>query len=108
MSGGSEPWGSTEGHGNVRLLENVLRIRGHQLDWVEAGDEVIALDHLSGRYLSSNASGSVLWQLLAKGATRGELVDQLLAQFDVTRERAAEDVDAFLLHLEGAGLLAHG
>ena len=37
-----------------------------------------------------------------------ELVDQLLAQFDVTRERAAEDVDAFLLRLEGAGLLAAG
>ena len=36
----------------------MLRIRGHQLDWVEAGDEVIALDHLSGRYLSSNESGS--------------------------------------------------
>ena len=89
-------------------LKDVLRIRGHQLDWVEAGDEVIALDHRSGRYLSSNATGSALWQLLAKGATRGELVDQLLVQFDVTRERAAEDVDAFLLRLEGAGLLTVG
>ena len=40
----------------VDTFEDVLRIRGHELDWVEAGDEVIALDHQSGRYLSSNAS----------------------------------------------------
>jgi hypothetical protein len=87
---------------------DVFRIRGNELDWVDAGDEVIALDHRSGRYLSSNATGRALWHLLSNGATRGELVNHLVTHFDVTSERAAEDVDAFLGHLEGAGLLATG
>ena len=89
----------------AEAVEDLLRIRANELDWVEAGDEVIALDHRSGRYLSSNAAGSALWQLLAKGATREELVERLISRFDVSREHAAEDVDAYLLRLEDAGLL---
>jgi hypothetical protein len=83
----------------------VFRLRRDALDWLEAGDEVIALDHRSASYLSSNATGSALWKLLVAGATRDDLVEQLLARFEVTRDRAAGDVDSFLGQLERAGLL---
>ena len=84
----------------------VFSIRAEALDWVEAGDEIIALDRRSAEYVSTNASAALLWRLLASGATRGALVGELTKSFAIDEERAAGDVDAFLQQLDGAGLLA--
>jgi len=83
-----------------------FKIRDDALDWIEAGDEIIALDRRSASYLSANSSAALLWRRLVAGATRRGLVEELVNTFDIDEERAVADVKAFLAQLEGAGLLA--
>ncbi len=53
--------------------------------------------------LSLNETGCLLWRRLEEGSTREELATALTEEYEVTREQALADVDAFLLKLEGAG-----
>ena len=82
-----------------------LRLRGDRLHWLESDGEVVALDEESLVYLNANPTGSVLWQALARGTTRDELVRALLAEFDVDETTATNDVDRFLADLDARGLL---
>jgi coenzyme PQQ synthesis protein D (PqqD) len=82
-----------------------LRLRARRLHWLESEGEVVALDEQALTYLSANAAGTVLWQALAEGATRDELVRLILAEFDVDEATAGADVDRFLADLEARDLL---
>lgn len=53
--------------------------------------------------LTLNESGVLLWHLLQQGTGREQLVDALLAEYDVSREQASADVDEFLNTLIQAG-----
>ena len=43
-----------------------------------------------------NASGAFLWRTLEQGADREGLIEALLANYDVSKEQATEDVDGFI------------
>ena len=59
-----------------------------------------------GSMLTLNAPGALLWKALGAGCESKEaLVDALLAEYEVTREVAARDVDAFVAKLTGSGIL---
>ena len=55
--------------------------------------------------LTLNESGVILWRKLEGGATREELIDTLLAEYDVTPDVAEGDVDAFIKRLTDAGCM---
>jgi len=82
-----------------------LRLRSDRLHWLETDGEVVALDERSLVYLNANPTGAVLWQTLAQGATREELIRGLVAEFEVDEATAAVDVDRFLADLDARGLL---
>ena len=56
--------------------------------------------------ITINGTGSFLWNLLTVGAERDELVDALLKEYDVDRERAEKNVDAFVARLKELNFLA--
>jgi Coenzyme PQQ synthesis protein D (PqqD) len=73
------------------------RIRSDQLSWRAVADEVVILDFETAAYWTLNDTGAALWERLASGpATVEQLVDQLIGEFDVTREVARLDLEAFL------------
>lgn len=74
--------------------------------WRALDGEVIALDLGESVYLSANSSGALLWEALARGATRGELEAVLTETYELDPGRAREDVEAFLADAEARGLLA--
>jgi len=82
-----------------------LRLRADRLHWLETDGEVVALDEQLLVYLNANPTGAVLWQALAKGTTREELIRGLVAEFEVDDTTAAADVDRFLTDLDARGLL---
>lgn len=55
--------------------------------------------------LTLNESGALLWKVLERGADSNMLADALLAEYAVSREEAAADVDSFLRKLAEAGCL---
>ena len=43
-----------------------------------------------------NESGAFLWKILEKGADKDTLLSKMLAEYDVSEEKATADIDAFL------------
>ncbi len=82
-----------------------FKLREGAVAWQEVDGETVLLDLAESRYLGANAAGSVLWQALAQGATRSELVERLRGSFEVGQDRAEVDVDAFLGNCRNRGYL---
>jgi len=82
-----------------------LRLREEDLSWRQIDAEIVAVDVTKSTYLSANESGAVLWSLLVDGATRAELATALQDRYDIDRDRAEADADAFVAALESRGLL---
>ncbi|MBR4882208.1 MAG: PqqD family protein [Clostridia bacterium] len=55
--------------------------------------------------ITLNETGSYLWSFLEKGCEVRDLVDALLSEYDVTREAAEADVEAFLNKLRNIDCL---
>ncbi len=56
--------------------------------------------------ISLNATGAFLWKCLEKGAKSQDLVEALLAEYEVTKEQAEKSVAKFLEQLKEHDLLA--
>lgn len=86
----------------MKIKENFL-LRQVADTWVvmPIGQEMLDFNGM----LTLNESGALLWNALEQGVDREKLVDALLAEYDVSREVALADVDAFLGKLVSAGCL---
>lgn len=85
--------------------EATLRLREDDVAWREFGGEGILLDLRSSRYLSANASATLLWRLLDSGTTQAELEAALVAEFAIDERRARDDVERFLTSCRERDLL---
>ena len=84
----------------------LLRLNEAAVSWQEVDGEIIALQHDSSEYLSTNGTGALIWKSLAKGASRESLIGLIVHEFGIDTARATEDTDAFLDTLCAHGLLA--
>lgn len=58
-----------------------------------------------GSLITLNETGAFLWRLLENGASRQELVEALLEEYDVDKERAEKDLDVLLAKMNAVGVL---
>ena len=65
----------------------------------------MAVDLRRSAYFAVNRTGAAIWSALARGASRSELVSHLSEGFGIERQRATEDLEAFLGMLAARGLL---
>ncbi len=72
--------------------------------WQVLDGEAVLVDLEAGTSLGLNATGSFLWPLLPTSSAE-ELADALVAEFEVDREQAGRDVQAFLELLRARGFL---
>lgn len=52
--------------------------------------------------INLNETGAFLFEQLQKGIEKEELVEKMLDEYDVTREKASADIDLFINKLEDA------
>jgi Coenzyme PQQ synthesis protein D (PqqD) len=69
------------------------------------GDDVVILGLRDTVYYGLSGAGTRIWQSLQTGCRVGEIVASIVAEFDVTREQAAADLQALLADLETRGLV---
>jgi len=69
------------------------------------GDELVILDVNSGHYFGLNDVGALIWDHLEHDTTRDDLVDAVLASFDVDRDQATSDIDDLVTELADRGLV---
>ena len=55
--------------------------------------------------INLNETGAFLFGLLQEGAEREDLVEKMLEEYDVSREKAAADIDIFLQKVRDADVL---
>jgi hypothetical protein len=65
----------------------------------------VLLHLVAEQYFGLEGAGSVLWSQLAGGATFGDAVDAVFAEFEVDEQTARGDAAALVDHLLSAGLL---
>lgn len=101
-------------HSAVRVTTDVrteqikgekVKLRSEGLSWQEIDGELVILDLKSSVYLSTNKSGAFLAKALTDERTADELIDALVDEYGIARERAASDANAFVGELMRKGLL---
>ncbi len=55
--------------------------------------------------ITLNKTGAFLFERMQKGTSREELIENLLAEYDVSPEKAAADVDKFIQKAKDADVL---
>ena len=85
---------------SVRVPQRVLMRR--------VGEEHVLLNLDAETYYGLNPVGSRLIELAANGATLEEIVDRLLAEFEVERAQLETDVRRIAAELMAAGLIELG
>lgn len=70
---------------------------------------VVAVGELSKSFnamITLNETGKFIWQILEKGASKEEIVEKLLLEFEgAERETVEKDVDSFIEKLARDGIL---
>ena len=69
------------------------------------GEELVLLDYEGEAYYGLDPIGARIWELFGSGRTVGEIIETLLAEYDVTREALETDLGALVADLEKNGLV---
>ena len=52
-----------------------------------------------------NGTAKIIWQKLASGCEREEIIEAILEEYEIDRETVEKDVDGFIEKLKGAKIL---
>jgi hypothetical protein len=73
--------------------------------WTDLGDEVVILNLDTNVYFGLEQLGARTWKLIVDGRTYQEVVQAIVAEYDVSGERAEQDLDELLGELSQEGLI---
>lgn len=83
-----------------------IRKREDQFVETEVDGEVVVMNTATGNFYSLEASGLAVWRAIDGAAGRDEIVAGLAREYGESESAIATDIDAFLDHLDDAGLIA--
>lgn len=70
-------------------------------------DEAALLDKRNGNYIGLDRVATSIWRLLSTPRTLSELVEMIVAEYDVDELTAKSDIVSFLIQLEEVELVRH-
>ncbi len=72
----------------------------------QVDDELVILDVPSGQFFALNDVGRLIWDCLESDCSQDQLVDAVVAGYEVDREEASSDVAELVAQLVDAGLVS--
>jgi hypothetical protein len=78
---------------------------GPDISTAETDYGTVLLDQRHGRYWELNPTGGLVVRTLMAGGDESAAVEAVMAEFDVARTQAAEDVAALVEQLRTSGLV---
>jgi hypothetical protein len=72
------------------------------------GDETVILDLASGTYFGLDPVGTRIWELMGEGKTLAEICEQMLDEYEVSREELERDTLRMAQELADQGLIGLG
>lgn len=79
--------------------------RSPQILSTDLDQETVLMSVAAGAYYGMEAAARSIWEKLAHPITFSALVDDLVREYEVSRETCAADVERFLTEMEREGLL---
>ena len=70
------------------------------------GNEAVVVRQEAGEVVVLNEVATRILELVDQGRSTGEMIETLVGEFDVERDRLAADLKAFLAELQAGGLIA--
>ncbi len=83
----------------------IFRLTPDAALWQRVGDEVVVYGVERAEYRATNPAGTLLWPLLAEGASMSQLTGALHDRWGLPDSEARGDVEAFLAELRSHGLI---
>jgi len=62
----------------------------------EVGNEIVMMDIESGNYIGLNETGKAIWALLEQPVQVADLINTLVAEYDISHEICSADTLAYL------------
>jgi len=69
------------------------------IDWKEFDNESVLLNLSTGYYFRLNQVGTFVWPLINEDHNIGDMVDQVVAKFEVSQRQAKSDIHDFIEQL---------
>jgi hypothetical protein len=88
-----------------QITEGTTLVVGARSVSADLEGEAVILDTVDGEYYGLNEVGARIWTLLQEPTTFGELVDTLIEEYRVDRDRCAAEVRTLLGQMEEKDLL---
>lgn len=85
-------------------LETVL-LRKNGIPSTDIGGEVGLMNIETGKYFALNAIGSDIWNRLDKSISLKDLVNSLIAEYDISFDSCFNEVKTFIEQLIQAGIV---
>ena len=73
--------------------------------WREFGGEVVILDLESQHYFGLTGSGNDMWQLIAEHGSSDQVIEKLLARYDVDPASLRADFEKLVSELAARGMV---
>ncbi len=89
----------------TRIHRNSVFQPAEGISWRDIKGELIVLQLASGEYFSFNEIGRLTWLALAEQQSIAQVIDAVIAEYDVSFAQAEADVVAFIQGLLGNKLL---
>lgn len=86
-------------------METTRYRRADGLSFTELDGELVCLNLETGEYSGLRDVGQTIWEQLEQPRGVDELVQHVVAEYDVEDDRAVADVEAFLSQLREAGFV---
>ncbi len=84
-------------------LDSVVA-RGAEHVEAQMGGQTVMMSIERGKYFALEGTAQRIWELMAEPVRVGEIVDRLVEEYDIDRERCTAEVLAFVNELMANGL----
>lgn len=82
------------------MKRDAVVVMKKKLNVTELAGEKVMIDFESGKYFLIKGAGNDIWDLLQTEITPAEIIEKLLAEYDVSREECEKSVMSFLEKLQ--------
>ena len=89
----------------TELLGNITFKPTDDVTWRDVSGEMVVLKLSSGEYYTFNEQGRITWLALSEGKSMEQAVRMIVDEYDVSSDKAREDLEAFVVGLMEQELL---
>lgn len=89
----------------MKIGRDTVIMRGSEHVEAEMAGQTVMMSIAQGKYFALEGTARRIWELLVEPASVGQIVEWLVEEYEVDRERCAAEVEVFVRQLIENGLV---